>query len=260
MLGFPIPNSSPCVSILECHMLILQQLATKFPGCHELKTEYGRRGAMEYATTAANTAARKARRIQNVVFTVGAAPAESDHSGELPDLEEFSPIVRTRDGSILPSTLSIVCTHSEDQNEPLGRTICKECVSAAEQRLWASTRGQYAISNGEPLESQGRHVLYTNEQGSTMRDSFKEYSKPEIIVVLRGLSASKLPSVAQPMFIAQDPNLFWPVVSYVQLSAFNCLPPLELIPCFCAGTLAQSGRHSLRRGLKTCPRCNGGSA
>jgi hypothetical protein len=201
----PLLGAAPDGPLAEVQ-IILQQIAERYPGCQEAIRGglYARRGAMGSATAKANQNARKARHIQNVCFTVGCVPSLNDCDERIEDWE-FTP------------PMKIICIHSEARKEDVSDNIgrpCPECLIVAKERLWATMNGVYAVSNTEPLDSQGRLVLYAKQDGSIARDTFKEYSKPEIIAVLVGLTASEHDAVVQPMFIAQDPNLFWPVVSY----------------------------------------------
>jgi hypothetical protein len=229
-LGMLLLAASPAWCHSGSSPLLREGLASLFRCCEQhritLRPSYGRRGTMGQATALANGGAKAEREAANLQFVLGSLPQRCDvttaaaaarYDGKAARAAAMTPMN--------PSGFTIACIHmSSDDTDG---TNCPACRTDAMGRLWASVRALYATSETEPLDQRGRVAVYMTEGGELKSETFKIYSKVEVLTVLAGLTAAAMASpasqgggmletrpVAHPLFMAQDPNLFWPVVSY----------------------------------------------
>ncbi|RKO91164.1 hypothetical protein BDK51DRAFT_51826 [Blyttiomyces helicus] len=110
----------------------------------------------------------------------------------------------------MPPYLAI-CRHISD-GKPI--SSCTFCLLDAKSRLTALTFGQYALSTRETRPGHGHAAVYLDVRTLTATsESFKPYSRHELDHVLRELLKDGWGYI-HPLHIAQDPNLFWPLVHY----------------------------------------------
>jgi hypothetical protein len=94
---------------------------------------------------------------------------------------------------------------------------CRACIVDARERLEVVSRGSVALSLQESLESRGHTAIFRLADGTVKSESFKDYGRGEVECGLAALVASEVadcydPHVVHPLFVAQDPNLFWSLV------------------------------------------------
>lgn len=114
---------------------------------------------------------------------------------------------------------SIECIHSEkkkiDTRGVMSSVGCADCLRDAERRLEAVAQGRVILSQTEALEGRGHMAVIRESDGFVRSETFKHYSRSEVEIVLASLAALPEPLgvvFAHPLFIAQDPNLFWPLI------------------------------------------------
>ena len=105
----------------------------------------------------------------------------------------------------------VLCIHL-NQGVPLLAGRCRDCREEARQRSVSVAQGLFSISITEAIPGYGYSARYTNEQGKIVAEIFKGYSKPEIRCLLQCLSSN--PVDLHPLFLAEDQNLYWPVIWY----------------------------------------------
>jgi hypothetical protein len=92
-------------------------------------------------------------------------------------------------------------------------SMCLSCIYDASRRLEATLHGRVALSLYESVESRGRMVIWRDTAGEFHSETFKRYLRADVEIVLAALVAWQ-PALAHPLFVAQDPDLFWPIISY----------------------------------------------
>jgi hypothetical protein len=107
---------------------------------------------------------------------------------------------------------AVLCVHSEAKSGE-SEVTCQQCIDAARDRLEAVSHGRVVLSLKETLAGRGRTAIWRNSTGELHSETFKTYCRADVESVLGALVACK-PNLAHPLFIAQDPNLFWPLISY----------------------------------------------
>ena len=150
----------------------------------------------------------KERDINNIRFRQG----EKDPLCLL-DLELVSTFESNPDKWAPYQSIYLVdCIHAS--RKPSGE--CKICQEDAKERLRAVAEGSYSLSLSETIPGYAYGARYTNKQGGIVQEIYKDYSKPEISCVLQCLKTnhSKTCADLHPIFIAQDQNLFWPLIWY----------------------------------------------
>eukprot|EP00727_Mastigamoeba_balamuthi_P005483 m51a1_g1554 hypothetical protein (642) ;mRNA; r:11599-14039 len=107
------------------------------------------------------------------------------------------------------------CVHGQEMSQEAGQP-CPDCAHWARVRLLASCRGRYVVSEWETSSSaagQCYEAIYDDPgvRGGKSLDRFKMYSAADIRSVLRTLAEADLEYV-HPLWLAQDPNIWWPLV------------------------------------------------
>jgi hypothetical protein len=174
---------------------------------------YGRRGVGKGATAQSYGAA--SRPLDSLLFVVPPAPG----CDETPTDDE---VMQWRGAAALgssslnhygnPRNLEVACVHNDK-----GGVDCLHCIADARERLEAVSRGSVALSLQESLESRGHTAIFRLADGTVKSESFKDYGRGEVECGLAALVASQVadchdPHVVHPLFVAQDPNLFWSLV------------------------------------------------
>jgi len=81
------------------------------------------------------------------------------------------------------------------------------------KRTKAVAEGLYSISLTETIPSYGYGARYlTMAEGDMVLETFKSYSQPDIKCVLQCLMSN--PGDLHPLYLAEDPNLYWPTIWY----------------------------------------------
>lgn len=188
---------------------------------------YGRRGAFS-----AQDEKGSLRKIKNTLFKVG---GESER--EFTEADPRIPVCSTWAGQegfdadygmLLVKGVRIQCQHVKGDH----LEVCAQCIAEGKRRLWAASQGLYACSVQEAGPGQGRYVMYicpgenvkddkAFESGKDLEvrtEHFNNYSKVDISDALKTLVVassfeSGLELLTHPLFLAMDPNLFWPIVT-----------------------------------------------
>jgi hypothetical protein len=163
---------------------------------------YGRRGTAK-AATAQTYGATNTRLADSFLYQVPPAPqCQDEYFGD--ELDAF--LQSQKDARLM-----VHCAHCENERET--HYECRQCISAAQERLRAVSRGSLAISLFEILPARGRTALWLNEEGIVQSETFKVYSRGEAETTLAVLVACE-PRLAHPLFVAQDPNFLFPLITY----------------------------------------------
>jgi hypothetical protein len=165
---------------------------------------YGRRGIAAQATALSLGAA--SRSLDAQLFTLPPPPALR----ELYDDDE----VRAWEGAAAFADFRVVCVHQnaqEHRND--GGASCRQCLKAGRARMAAVATGSVAISLSEELQGRGHLVIFRGSDGEATSETFKDYGRGEVEVALAALALSHVGVLlAHPLFVCQDPNLFWPLI------------------------------------------------
>ena len=154
---------------------------------------------------ATNMVTEKKRNINNIKYCQG---RKNKNRFDVLLVSQFESILNW--ASEKRSTYHLICVHNETRAMFAGN--CGSCKLTAKQRTMAVAQGHYSISWSEAIPGYGYCARYATEDGEIIRDIFKSYSQPEICCVLQCL----MNNVADlhPLFIAEDSNLFWPIIWY----------------------------------------------
>merc|ERR1719186_350969 len=114
--------------------------------------------------------------------------------------------------TLLRGSSTVTATHRETGAEYQLAGECEVCCRDAIQRLRAVANGLYSISTNQLIPNYGYAARYVNEYGVIVQDVFKTYSKPDVRQVLQCLMSN--PVDLHPAAVAEDQNLFWPIVWY----------------------------------------------
>ena len=147
----------------------------------------------------------KERSMTNVRFYQG----ERDKS--CMDLEQVNLCDQESKPAKQRSEYEVFCIHT-GQGAPLPVGQCLDCREEARQRSISVAQGLYSISLAEAIPDYGYSARYTTEQGKLVAEIFKGYSKPEVRCVLQCLSSNI--ADLHPLFLAEDQNLYWPLIWY----------------------------------------------
>ena len=159
---------------------------------------YGRRGISAQATALSLGAASRSPDAQ--LFTVPPRPA-------MRELFEDAE-VRAWEGAAASADLRVECVHRSD-----GGASCRQCLNAGRARMAAVATGSVAVSLSEELQGRGHLVIFRGGDGEVTSETFKDYGRGEAEVALAALAVSQLAVIlAHPLFVCQDPNLFWPLI------------------------------------------------
>jgi MYND finger len=206
----------------------LQQVASLVAFCehkgHAVRFNYGRRGVSKEATV--QTYGPAERGIDNTLFRVPPLPAcderlEPDqvarwiaHAKEAELPEMFASL-----SFMNPRALKVHCVHAKN-NE--GLLACQQCIDDACERLAAVSTGSVVLSIEEPLDCRGHVAIWRcksaamGDKGVFKSETFKAYGRGEVECLLASLVACGAKcfdaKVAHPLFVAQDPNFFWPLI------------------------------------------------
>lgn len=171
---------------------------------------YGRRGAAKTATALTHGAA--SRDIDNQIFFPPPAAACDETIGveQIPDW--YRQIV---EGGKKGRVINPFCVHSEKNGKAaLPSLSCRECEIDAVERLGAVAKGSVVLSMDEELPQRGQAVIFrSSSNGSLKTETWKNYAGGEAECVLAIIAASGEAAYAAPLFIAQDPNFFWPLIA-----------------------------------------------
>ncbi|GKZ00809.1 hypothetical protein MPSEU_001032600 [Mayamaea pseudoterrestris] len=163
---------------------------------------YGRRGTCKGAT--AQTYSGSTRVKDSFYYQVPPMP-QCDETASDEMTQSFY-------DQLLKENVAVLCVHSEAKSGQ-SEVACWECLAAARIRLEAVSHGGVALSLYETLLARGRTAVWRNLTGELQSETFKTYCRADVESVLGTLVAYK-PKLAHPLFIAQDPNFFWPLISY----------------------------------------------
>lgn len=161
---------------------------------------YGRRGVAKEAS--AQTHGDVNRRIADSFLYKLPPDPQCDDQYAGSELSSFQSTIRQ-------VRLTASCIHSERTPQ----YFCLQCLEVAQKRLMAVSHGSVAISLYETLPARGLTALWLDQDGNCQSDTFKIYSRGEAETVLASLVACE-PRLAHPLFVAQDPNFLWPLVTY----------------------------------------------
>jgi len=145
---------------------------------------------------------------ENIVYRFGNVKKDD---GPLVDFYQRNNL-RTDDSIIgkLENGTNIMQTCSHSNEIPI---YCGSCVIMGKYRVFAVAHDLYAISTTYAIIGYGYQVTYANSLDNTIiKETFKSYSKPEIKSVLSCLMNN--PADVHVYHMAQDPNLYWPIVWY----------------------------------------------
>ena len=226
---------------------------------HRINPIYGYRGVAKQATALSLRRSGLHRSLDTQRFVVPPAPASDDRPNRF---------VREANDWLLGAGLSrlrVECPHMPTGSA--GPPTCQLCFTAALERLEAITAGAVMLSRSETLAGHGHMAIYAKRDGTVVSETFKNYGRCEAEVALAVLVAStELDSIAHPLFVAQDPNLLWPLIfdhGSVR-AALECVaphvdwnerlgprrPPPPATPL--AGGAAVPGAEFLRCGADAC--------
>jgi len=163
----------------------------------------GRSGSASYVTRMVVPAERL---VTNTRFRQGEKGTRDN--GGLLDLEQSTDIKDTWFVTERTQYL-MACFHQGDSHVPVGG--CYHCHDSALKRVAAVAEGLYSISITETVPEYGYGARYFAVKDGNMRlETFKRYSQPEIRCVLQSLMNN--PADLHPLHVAEDPNLYWPVI------------------------------------------------
>lgn len=177
----------------------------------KIEGAYGRRGTSAAATQ--GSLGHATRPLDPQRFVSPPAPTVAEVPSKL-DVTKWAQ-------SAVAHGIRVECIHQEQpmltkpQHRPLVQAIaCTECLAAACVRLEATARHAVLLSIDEALPGRGKMALY-HDGDHVVSETYKDYTRGEVEVVLGALAAmSDMPALAHPIFIAADPNLFWPCIFY----------------------------------------------
>jgi len=145
------------------------------------------------------------RHPENVVYRFGNIKKDDGPIIDLYQAKHTETIQQT-----LKKRTKVLHTCSHSNETPID---CISCMIMGEYRVFAVAHDLYAISTTCALVGWGYQVTYANSLNSTItKETFKPYSRPEINSVLSCLMNN--PADVNVYNIAQDPNLYWPIVWY----------------------------------------------
>lgn len=176
-----------------------------------LQPMYGRRGIAKMAT--AQTLQTASRSSENQLFCVPPTPA----CDERPDIvDEW--MARARRGEYDKERgLPVHCVHCETEGGDGERLVCQKCICDAVERLQAVATNSVALSSEESLSSRGQRAIWRTPDGNLKSELFKDYCRGELEATLAAIAMIRKDfdtPIATPLFAAQDPNLFWPLVCH----------------------------------------------
>lgn len=185
--------------LLEQFWMLTDQLNRRG---NKVACTYGRRGIAK-AATAQTHGEQKTRNADSFLYQVPPEPQCSDQFGK----DEADVFI----GFLQQAEFLVQCVHCEGTGQAY--YYCPRCIQLAEERLLAVSHGRVAVSLHEELLARGRSAIWRDAKGNLQSDTFKTYSRGEAEQTLAALVACE-PRLAHPLFVAQDPNFFWPLIVY----------------------------------------------
>ena len=183
-------------------------------GGNQVNFIYGRRGTMKSAT--AQTRGRCDRSLDNQVFVVPPAPGcdESMTGDELDTWIYDANMLKECGSNNAGIVIKASCTHLERSgSREGGAVVCQQCVNEAADRLWAVSRGKVVISENENIPNFGQAVIFQKPNGSIVQETWKTYAGGEAECALAAFVLNGEELYFNPLFVAQDPNFFWPLIA-----------------------------------------------
>ena len=124
---------------------------------------------------------------------------------------------------------------------------------SALKRVAAVAEGFYSISITETVPVYGYGARYfAVKDGNMTLETFKRYSQPEIRCVLQCLMNN--PADLHPLHVAEDPNLYWPVIWFfgsVYSALVECCEPAVVKKIF--GKLSKYRSKKISSGSSSLP-------
>jgi hypothetical protein len=172
---------------------------------------YGRRGVAKEATAQIHDAA--SRPIENQLFLVPPTAACDERATD-EDRTQYEGMIYELNYDDSESAIECRCVHTEKYEGREGQFVCKECEMEAMGRLDAVSNGSVVLSLEEGLSQRGHGAIYRSKlDGSLKMETWKMYCGGEAECVLAILAASGVKPYCMPLFIAQDPNFYWPLIA-----------------------------------------------
>jgi hypothetical protein len=174
---------------------------------------YGRRGVAKSATAQSYSAV--SRPLDSILFVVPPAPG-CDETPTDDEVMHWRAEAAAGSSEVNrygnPRNLEVTCVHNER-----GSGDCRQCIADARERLSAVSRGSVALALQETLDGRGFTAFFRRADGTIKSESFKDYGRGEVECGLAALVASHVADchdslIVHPLFVAQDPNLFWLLV------------------------------------------------
>jgi len=205
----PLIGSNEIRELMNC----LNQLRA---GGNDFGTTYGRRGTAKEAT--ALTLSDCERQVENLTFFVPPL-TQCDERVTEEERKEWNNKMRNllfRDNP--ESLIYSHCTHVEEDaqrfsTERIPRLVCSKCEKDAMDRLDAVSNGSIVLSLEEELSCRGQAAIYRCTDSSIKIETWKTYCVGEAECCLALLAASEMSPYCFPLFIAQDPNFYWPLIA-----------------------------------------------
>jgi hypothetical protein len=191
---------------------------------------YGFRGTAKSATALSLCNGEGGRALDAQRLVVPPRPAGDESPRNNGELEVW------RRAAML-SPIRVSCPHCKDGDDDNDKLpTCRQCLSAACERLHAIASGAVALSLAETLRGHGHIAIYSLRDGTVTSDTFKDYGRCEAELALASLVASKGGVLlAHPLFVAQDPNLLWPLIlahGSVRAALEHCAPHIDWMSRF----------------------------
>ena len=180
------------------------------------RTIVGRSGTPCPATTQILKAGGKGERpMNNTRFKQG--DKGTTNNGALLDAEQVHKDHKGTWYSDNRTQYLMACSHFKDflatTTKPFDVGKCSDCLDDAVKRVEAVAEGQFSISIDEHVPGYAYAAKYFNgNDGDLTLNTFKAYSQPEVCCILQCLMSN--PADLHPLHLAEDPNLYWPLIWY----------------------------------------------
>lgn len=202
-------NQGPRVPVIggKAAQVLCKKIQSEESRGKGISLAYGRRGTAKAAT--AQTYGSSARAIDNQIYVVPPFAA-CDESVTLAEEGRWM-----QQSFAFPEPINMFCVHSEKYSHSIRKPnalFCPECKSDAKERLDAVARGSLVLSIEEEISQRGNGAIYRKEDGTIKMETWKYYSRGEAECVLATIAASGMSPYTAPLFIAQDPNFFYPLI------------------------------------------------
>jgi hypothetical protein len=184
---------------------VLQKVKMLRARGNNVQFSYGRRGTSKAAT--AQTYGSASRSIDNQVFI---APPFSACDERVFSDDHWDHLLKELDyeNQLLP-----FCVHSEKFGNDARLPFCFECEIEARERLEAVSNGSVVLSVDEDLPQRGQAAIFRGKDGNLKMETWKTYAGGEVECILAIIAASGFFPYVTPLFIAQDPNFYWPLIA-----------------------------------------------